>query len=217
MNYCNGTTHTFNGARAKNPNGFTLIEVLVAMAIMALIGIGAFSLLNTATVAGDKIKREGKRLNEIQRAFLLISNDLQQVTGRIMQDEYGEPMPALTNDLPYPKYLLRFSRLGRRNPAMLPRSSIEHLLYSLENNKLIRITFPYLDGMRDDQGLKRPILSDVDNVEMTFFHKKKWHKKWPIPTPYASKPPPAIPEAIKISLELIDYGIVERIYVIPSA
>jgi general secretion pathway protein J len=199
---------------AKSPSGFTLIEIMVAMAIMALIGVGALSLLNSATHTSNKIKTDGDRLNDVQRAFLFISNDMQQITTRQVRNEYGDSVASIKSDLQASEPYISFTRLGRRNPAMLARSNLEHLKYSVEDKMLIRSSYTYADGMPEDMVLKREILSQVEDMKLSFFDGESWQDYWPL----ADSPEEAdfrrLPNAIKMQLELTDYGKIERLYVI---
>lgn len=201
-----------NTTRTK-VTGFTLIEVLVAMAIMALIGVGALSILNSATKTSDRIKTSGSRLNEVQRAFMFIANDMQQLSVRQVRDEYGERLPAMQSDLQSPTPYIRLTRLGRRNPAQLVRSNLEHLVYTLEDKVLMRTSYTFSDGMVADMGLKRPILKDVESMKMSFYDGQLWHGFWPL-TNGSPQGPMLLPVAVKIRLELTDYGIIDRLFAI---
>ena len=199
---------------STNSRGFTLIEIMVAMAIMALIGVGAISVLNTATRSTDKIKINGNRLNDIQRAFMIMSNDMQQLTTRLVRDEYGDRMPSMKSDIQASAPYVRFTRLGRRNPAQLPRSNLEHLLYVVEDKTLHRISYTYVDGMVEDQGLKRPMLQNVEDMKVQFFDGEEWHDFWPLNEGLEDGQPNLLPVAVKMELELTDYGKLERLYAI---
>lgn len=199
---------------AKRQAGFTLMEIMIAMAILALIGVGALTILDAATNSGNKIRKNGDRLNDVQRAFLFISNDIQQISLRQVRDEYGDPVPALSSDLQSSTPYMRFTRLGRRNPAQLNRSNLEHLFYSIEDKALYKTSYFFSDGMSENHGLKRLILKDVENMELSFFDGDDWQTSWPLPSNGTGKPPPLLPVALKLELELTDYGKIERLYAI---
>lgn len=78
--------NSMSSSSNNKQQGFTLIEIMVAMAIMALISVGALAVLNKATNSNDYIKRTGDRLNNVQRAFMFISRDMQQLTLRQVRD-----------------------------------------------------------------------------------------------------------------------------------
>lgn len=199
---------------ASRQRGFTLIEILVAMAILALIGVGALSLLNAATQTSDQIRDEGTRLNNVQRTFLFISNDMQQLTTRAVRDEYGDNLPSIKSDQQASAPYVRFTRLGRRNPAKLLRSNLEHLAYSVEDNQLIRTSYTYADGMSESLGQKRPILDDVTDMKVEFFDGEEWTDYWPLVQSPEEPGYMRLPVAVRLQLELVDYGILERLYAI---
>lgn len=210
--------HHFKSRRFFHPMkgrllGFTLIEIMVAMAIMALIGVGALKVLDAATVSSNKIRSDGDRLNSVQRAMLFLSDDLQQLTTRRVRNEYGDLMPSVKSDLQASAPYLRLTRLGRRNPAQLPRSNLEHLVYTLEDKVLYRTSYQYADGMAEDMGLKRPVLDAVENMKVLFFDGEQWVDYWPL-SDDPSLSTQLLPLAVKMTLALSDYGEIERLYAI---
>lgn len=201
----------------RSPNkqmGFTLIEIMVAMAIMALIGVGALKVLDEATKSSDSIKRNGDRLNNVQRAFMFISDDMQQLTLRQIRDEFGDKVASMKSDLQSSTPYISFTKLGRRNPAQLPRSNLEHLIYSIEDKVLYRTSYTYADGMSADNALKRPILNEVEKMKVTFFDGEEWGDYWPVIDGNEDGAVAELPVAVKMNLTLSDYGDIERLYVL---
>jgi general secretion pathway protein J len=194
--------------------GFSLVEVMVAMAIMALIGVGALSVLDTATKTSGNIKQDGERLNNVQRAFLFLSTDMQQLTMRQVRDEYGDKVASMKSDLQASAPYIRLTKLGRRNPALLPRSNLEHLIYSVEDKTLYRTSFTYPDGMTEESGLKRPILEGVEDMKINFYDGEEWHDYWPLTEGNQDGAVVSLPVALKLNLELTDYGMLERLFVL---
>ncbi|MGX5175102.1 type II secretion system minor pseudopilin GspJ [Aliikangiella sp. IMCC44653] len=194
--------------------GFSLIEVLVAMAIMAVISVGALTILNKATQAKSNIKSNGDRLNNVQRAFLFLSNDIQQITKRPIRDEYGDKQPSMKTELEASEPYFQLTRLGRRNPAKLARSNLEHLRYSVVDNVLVRTSFSFTDGMSEDFALKRPILDGVEEMSVNFYDGEQWHESWPLLVSDPEAPVQVLPVAIKFKLKLSDYGELERLFAI---
>jgi len=201
----------------KKQQAFTLLEIVIAMAIAALIGVGAMKVLDSATVTHKNIKDQGSRFNEIERALLFLSNDLQQLAPRQFRDEFGEKKDNLSSDDSVGKTHLSFTRLGRRNPAGLKRSNLEKLTYMLEDKMLQRVSYLYPDGMNIEQGLARDLLSDVESFKVSFFDGEEWNDFWPVDNgaePDGSNPNEKLPVAIKISFDLVDLGPIERLFVI---
>jgi len=197
--------------------GFTLLEIIVAMAIAALIGVGAMSLLDSATIAHQNIQTQGERYNNIERAMLFISNDLQQLAPRRFRDEFGDMKDNLSSDDSTGNTQLNFTRLGRRNPAGLPRSNLEKLTYLVEDKQLRRISFLYPDGMSLESGLNRKLLENVEKLTLSFFDGETWSDFWPMDSsssPSTSSSAGDLPVAIKLTLDLSDIGPIYRLYVI---
>lgn len=193
--------------------GFTLLEILVAMAIASFIGVAAMVLLDRSTVAHRNIQQQGDRYNAIERTMLFISNDIQQIAPRKFRDEFGDIKENLTSDNSIGKTHLSFTRLGRRNPAGLARSNLEKLTYLVEDEKLKRISYLYPDGMSLENGLNRTLLDKIDKLSLQFFDGENWSEFWPVEAA-ASSSSNTLPVAIRVTLELQDIGSINRLYVI---
>jgi general secretion pathway protein J len=66
--------------RRTGDAGLSLVEVLVSLAIFAIIGIAGLAILNTVARTGERTEGRLERLAEIDRAFLVIRRDLAQIT-----------------------------------------------------------------------------------------------------------------------------------------
>jgi len=76
--------------------GMTLIEVLVAMAIFAIVAALAYGSLNRTLASADILGERMTRLQAIQRAVRQIENDFMQLAARPVRAELAErPSPAL--------------------------------------------------------------------------------------------------------------------------
>ncbi|MDZ7686481.1 MAG: type II secretion system minor pseudopilin GspJ [Gammaproteobacteria bacterium] len=98
--------------------GFTLIEVLIAISIFALIGLAGYRLLTSVTTTHDRVRTAVDEFSELGRAMTFIARDVYQVTERPVRDEYGEPLPALMAGVG--AYSVEFTRAGWNNPAGSP-------------------------------------------------------------------------------------------------
>ena len=196
---------------------FTLLEIIIAMAIAALIGVAAMNLLDSATIAHKNIQNQGTRYNQIERALLFISNDIQQIAPRKFRDEFGDKKNNLTSDDSIGKTHLSFTRLGRRNPARLARSNLEKLTYLVDEETLKRISYAYPDGMNVEQGLSRTLLDNVESLKLNFYDGEEWTDYWPVDSGLLAQTKGvtnSLPVAVKISLQLKNLGLVERLYVV---
>ena len=76
--------------------GFTLVEVLIAMAITALVSVVAYSGLSAALSGAESLRSSAARSHDLQQTLGLLSRDLRQVVNRPVIDEFGQRVPALT-------------------------------------------------------------------------------------------------------------------------
>ena len=93
------------------PRGFTLIEVLVAMAITAFVSVLSYQALSTALTGIESVRAESERLHEINRAFNVLSRDIRQMTNRPVRDEFGQLASAVLGG-PLARDPLRLTRAG---------------------------------------------------------------------------------------------------------
>lgn len=146
----------------RRRKGFTLIEVLIALALFALIGVAGFTLLDGVLRTQDATDARLSRMAEIQRAMLVVSSDLDQITGNLAGSG-----PGLS--------------LQKEDIAGGPVS----VRYALDGTTLTR-TVSGAGGERT-----QTLLTDVAAVRWTFHRRRgDWLTAWPQPPVYAPPPPP---------------------------
>ncbi len=109
-----------NKHRKRNQRGFTLIEVLVSIAIFASMSVAAYQVVSQVQRSNVLSQERTQRLNELQRAMVMMDNDFRQMAMRQMRTNGEEPSKQL---LFWSDYLLdsdakgvMFARLGWHNP-----------------------------------------------------------------------------------------------------
>ena len=75
--------------------GFTLLEMVVAISIFALMGAMAHVSLTQFLASRDTLAATNDELRRLQQAFTLVENDLRFMVPRGVRDGIGEPLPAL--------------------------------------------------------------------------------------------------------------------------
>ncbi len=202
-----------SGRYSKSPQqGFTLIEIIVAMVIFALIGLGSYALLSNSMNIADLVELKGDRLAELQRAELRMEQDIEQLAFRPTRNEFGDRIPLLRGESGYSDSsgYLEFTRSGWANPAALPRSDLEHVLYKLEDGTLWRLSWYYLDRADEKADLKRPLLTGVTKLTLGFLADKDlWRDNWNTANSDAIN---SIPRAISVEIELVEDVKLKRIF-----
>lgn len=191
--------------------GFTLLELLIAMAIFSLISIMSFSGLNTVLFNKENIDAELLRLSDIQRTMLNLSRDIEQSIDRPIRDGLGGSTAALTGGNNIDSTLFELTRTGWRNPAEQHRSQLQRVAYSFEDNQLIRLTWYHLDHLLTDEPTRRVLLNDVEEVRVRYLD-VDWLDRWPIFTLDSKTSPLSLPRAIEITLKLKKWGSITRLF-----
>ena len=208
--------------------GFTLIEVLIALAITAFIAAIAYSSLSTALQAVEATRATAQRSYEVNRAWMIISRDLRQFVARPVRDEFGQVEPAMVGGLAA-RFPLSFTRTGWHNPNDIARSNLQRVNYRVEDGVLWRDAFAVLDRAPDTVPQQLRLLEGVEVLELVFLgnltdaqpagrgialETRDWLADW-VPdtsTPDAELTPPA---ALEFRLQLEDLGEMRRIYALP--
>ncbi len=207
--------------RPKLQSGFTLLELLVAMGIFAVIGAMALGGLNAIVGQETQARAQADRLGTLQRALRLIATDLGSADPRYVRDVLGteHELPLLAEGRG--DYLIRLTRGGWPNPAKLPhRGTLQRVQYRLDDGKLIREYWPVLDlGTLGQPPRTEELLTGVDNVKLLFYDASagasgEWVTEWP-PLRNAAGAPAGRPQGIRVTLDLEDWGVIERLIEVP--
>ncbi len=194
--------------------GFTLLELLIALAIFAVLSTLAYGSLRSALLNRELSQERTEQLARLQMAFLFIGRDLEQVVERPIRDTYGDTQPALFTPQQY--YRLEFTRAGWNNPAQRRRSTLQRVAYSLQDGRLIRHSWWMLDRTDEKPTYSQTLLDGVEEFELRFLdHKLKWNREWPLLNSDTEKPRPALPLAVEVTVELPEWGRIRRLFQLP--
>jgi len=197
------------------PPGFTLLELLVAVAIFAVLSAMAYGGLRNVIDNSQQTEIAMKRLQQVQLAMLKISRDLTQLTPRNIRDEYGNTSNYIVTDKSGDVFI-EFTRGGRRNPAEMLRSHLQRVAYKLEENTLSRLHWPHLDRTQEMQPYESVLLDEVESASVRFLDKdNEWHDEWPPlnATGQADGNTAAL-SAIEFTVTLQDWGELVRLFMV---
>jgi len=191
--------------------GFTLLELLIAIVVFAVMSIMAYGGLSQIIRNNTSAEQSMARMQEIQQAMYAMTRDFNQIIQRDIRDELGTTQPYILSNSNL-GYVIEFTRNGRRNPGGFLRSNLQRIAYEFSENKLYRLAWPQLDRVQGMEPNKRELLGLVDSFSIRYLDAKAgWHDQWP---PLNAAPGAAIPlpAAIEVSLELKDWGKLKRLY-----
>ncbi|HMP61733.1 MAG TPA: type II secretion system minor pseudopilin GspJ, partial [Phenylobacterium sp.] len=118
--------------------GFTLVEMMVALLVFALLSAAGVAALGFAADNREVVGRRMEALARLQSARALIKSDLEQAADRRTRAEGGVSTAALTGGAVAGAPLLGFVRRGWDNPDAAPRPSLQYVEYRLVGDRLER-------------------------------------------------------------------------------
>ena len=196
--------------------GFTLLELLVALAIFALLAVMAYTGLRSVLDAEHETAARAQRLAALQRAVSILSADMGQIVQRGIRDEFGDLRPPLLGS-PDGKPMLEFTRGGRVVLAGQPGSSLQRIAYSAEAGTLTRWAWPVLDRTQESKPYHADLLEGVDRMAVRFLGADgQWRDDWPPPANGNEvKQADPLPRAVEVTLELDEWGAIRRLFALP--
>lgn len=197
--------------RRRYNRGLTLIELLVAVAVFTIIAAAAYSGLIAVLETREHTDRRADRLAAVQRAVGTLGEDLQQSLPRSVRTDLRGQGHALT-DGPDPRDVVYVTRGGWPNPADLDRSTMLRVHWQLEEDgRLVRTWQTRPDAVTGTSTTRRVQLTDVDRVETRFLDADgQWQERWPVDL--GAQRSDELPQAVEVTLELDDWGVVERLF-----
>ena len=195
--------------------GFTLIEVLIAIAIFAILSMLAYGGLSAVIESREQTEAALQRLKQLQLTMSHLHRDIEQITARDATDELGGNLLKLSSghdsDL-----LMQFTRSGWRNPAALTRSHLQRVAYRMEEDRLIRLSWPYVDRAQDAQAIETQMIDNLKEIKLRFYNDGQWHDNWPTFEALNSDEQQNLPQAIEVTLHMEDWGEIVRIFRVPG-
>ncbi|MDF2179220.1 type II secretion system minor pseudopilin GspJ [Aliiglaciecola sp. CAU 1673] len=198
--------------------GFTLLEILIAMAIFTMIGLASHSVLTTVLNSDDISSARTQKLEALQRAMLFIERDLLQAVPRAVRIE-GENNDKVisggSNQVGSEADGLLLVRAGWHNPQlMLPRSTLQPVAYRLVQGKLERVYTNYPDNVIGYEPKVKVLLEDIEDFQVQFLapsteqnSQNNWSESYVGST---------LPKAIAIEIQSKDFGLIRREFLLAS-
>ena len=202
-------------ARRRRAAGFTLIELLVAMFLLAVLGTTGFQMLLQITSTRTAVEAQAERLADLQRTFYWLAEDVGEAVDRPVRSSSDQRLEPLQINLVGDAFM-ELTRAGWDNPAedvSPPRSDLQRVAWTVENDELYRAYWYHLDSTDEAPTRRRRLLDRVEEVRLRFLDASgDWADTWPPP----DLEDPGPPRAIEFTIVLEDLGEVRRVFALPS-
>jgi general secretion pathway protein J len=199
-------------------HGFTLLELLVAMFIAAVIFAMGYGVVNQALKSRAALQDQQAKLLELQTTFRVMEQDFVQLAPRPIRQPVGDQflgaLVASSSIQPFAS----LTRSGWANPSGLQRPALQRVAYYFENGTLRREHWSVLDPTQTSPTQKRELMSHLKSVTLRYMDLgKNWQPQWPAATNAAVGTNLRLrPIAVEITLESEDWGKIVRILEIPG-
>ncbi|MGV6801441.1 MAG: type II secretion system minor pseudopilin GspJ [bacterium] len=198
--------------------GLTLIEVMVALAIFAIISSACVLILRLTIDSHRQLQSSSTRMGEIMIMRSMLKSDLLQIADRVGRDENGMRMPGPVAGGNYlalggprqdenGRLLLAFIHYGNINPAdMLNRSELEYVEYLVKDEQLIRRSWAWPDRQENTPITTRILMQQVSEIEIEFFNGIEWHDRW------LSSTTALAPNAVRLTFTSPKFGRIPHLF-----
>jgi general secretion pathway protein J len=206
---------------SSSARGFTLMEVLIAMAIFAVIGVMAMTGYSQLARQSENLELSMQRIRAVQLTMTRFSQDFAELEPRPVRDALGSNFePAVFADN-RGQNIVQFTRAGWSNPAAIARSTLQRAAYRLEDGKLYRDHWNVLDRTLATQPIKAELLDKVIALKLRYLDRNRaWSEQWPTNAMSTNSAQGANdserPIAIEVTLELEDWGKLVRLIEVPG-
>lgn len=199
--------------------GFTLLELLIAIAIFSLLALASYRMLSSVLASDERTRRQEQSLRQLSRALNALERDVLQVIARPIRDGYGQWQPALLASNQH-NAGLELSRGGWRNPLAQPRAELQRVRWQLHNGTLQRLYWPVLDQAQDSQAVRQTALHEVSALRLRLLDANgEWLNLWPEqPVQHlTAQQLGQLPRALEVLITTERFGEIRRVYRLPDA
>lgn len=190
----------------RKMHGFTLVEMLLALAILAALSVAAMAVLQNVIRADTLTRDKTQQMQALQHTFSQMSSDINQIIARRSR-ESSSLFFAGRYQLSSDDWAISFSRNGWPNPlGMLARSEIQNVSYRLRQQRLERLSYDQQDPLTGAQPTVEVVQEGVRAFRLRFYASGRWQERWDNSQ--------SLPQGLEVTLTLDGYGDITRLFLI---
>lgn len=156
----------------RQQQGFTLLELMVAMAIFAMLAVAGWQVFDSVNRSRERAQYHADQLAELQYAYLQLQQDMGQIIAYQKPYDAGnddannddtdtqieptpEPFMSLNNEQ------FRFVRFADPDPRYQSSASLQQVEYVFIENQLIRRQYTSMDTSANSTPLDTVVLDNI--------------------------------------------------------
>ena len=194
--------------------GFTLVELLVALAIFAIMSGFAYRSLTAMLDSREALAKESRKWRDVAVFVGRVERDLAATLDRRATSASGTQLAALSSsvDETVGPRGLALSRSGHMLSGSI-NSAPQRVAYRLREGAVERLSWATVDAAPRDQPAGTPILANVANLAFRFLDPKsnEWRSEWGLPGNAIEK----APAAVEMTLTLASGERIVRLFDLP--
>lgn len=193
--------------------GFTLLEIMVALAVFAILATITSSAMYYAFNTKARVTEHANRLNELQLALNLIERDTEQIVKRSVRSGETLVIPAFVGK---PEFV-ELTRGGINNPfAREKRSTLSRIALLCQQDQLIRRSWNSLDTTKRSLFKDKVLLHHLNKCQFAYLDQNlQVLSEWR-PAVRQNQHKSAMPKAIQLNLGLKDWDKMSLLFIIPE-
>ena len=196
--------------------GFTLLELLIAIAIFALLGLATYRMLDSVLNTDASTRAHEQQLRELVRGMAAFERVILQASPRPARDPFGEQRPALLGE-DIDGAAIELTRAGWRNPLGQPRATLQRVRWQLSGEQWQRRYWKVLDQSQDSQPQIQQVLDGVTSMQLRYLDAQgDWQNSWPPTDQRSEQQQDSLPRAVELVLEHRRYGELRRVLRLPD-
>jgi general secretion pathway protein J len=217
----------------KKIGGFTLIEILVALLILAVIATLGITGLQSIVLSDKRQIEVTDQLAQLQFAYILMQRDISQIINRPIIDGNEETRPGflgvekleaqIVSDIPLEgEIIMEFTRGGIPDfQESGARSTLARIAYVYNGKNLYRYEWPLLDRFASTPFSYRKILDNIQLSRVSYIGadnvpNPQWATETDTEVEWLKRYPffPQLPKAIEIYFEDPRYSVIHWIFAV---
>jgi len=197
--------------------GFTLLELLVAMAIFALVATAGYTALQQGVGIQERLQEKRVFWRRLESVLALMESDLAQARDLAPRAPSGQQVVAFRGK-PEPDsgregQLFRFTRGGHTSFREGPVSPHLRIAYRIREGVLLRAAWPSVGTPSRDGDRESQLLEEVGKLQVRYLGPStQWRSTWPPQAASGQEKTPGLPRAVEVTLTFSGHGTIRRLF-----